>query len=153
VRIYGLLRNAQSVGWKAFAAVATAMAARGVESLRVLWSDVVRTVDENGMALYHFTFDRAKKATSNSKECETTICVCALGVAAIDDYISLFPEKDKEKHKASRFWRRLYDNKKGGVAQATWKAQALGKNTTTKCGQAIATALGLEHPELYTGHC
>jgi hypothetical protein len=131
------------------------MAARGVESLRVLWSDVVRAVDENGIASYHFTFDRAKQATSNSEERETAICVCALGVAAIDDYISLFPTcpKLKEKNKDTRFWRRLYDNKKGGVAQASWKAQALGKNTTTKCGQAIATALGLEHPELYTGHC
>jgi hypothetical protein len=129
------------------------MAARGVESLRVLWSDVVRTVEENGIVSYHFTFDRAKKATSNSEDRETAICVCALGVAAIDDYISLFPIKDKEKHKDTRFWRRLYDNKKGGVAQATWKTQALGKNTTTQCGQAIATALGMEKPELYTGHC
>lgn len=120
------------------------------------FSDLVRVVDEDGVAAYHVSFARAKQMTSNTTDGDLAILKCPLGVKAVDTYLALFPPKTASlpENRSSKLWRRLAANSYGlGKVTVTWRAQAIGKGTTKKFGFQIATALKLPNPEAYTGHC
>jgi hypothetical protein len=144
--------TAQNLVIKAYAAVGTAIAGRGKEICALLFGDVVRVVDEDGIPAYHITYDRSKMRTSNSTERDIAILKCCLGVQATDRYLALFPAKTRKDNLTSRLWRRCTQSPRGGIS-SSWKAQSIGVNTCKNFGYVIAAALGLDNPKSFTGHC
>jgi hypothetical protein len=149
VSLLQLPRTKDSILWKAVAYIGNCFAARGGELMSLTWKDVRRCIDSvSKEPCYKIAYRRLKKCTSNSTDTEWALLSCPLGVGAVDDYISCFPDMTSRVSEARRFWLRLTQT--GEVISGTANAQHIGKNVLNKIGCSIAAALSLPQPELCT---
>mmetsp|Transcript_17937 Transcript_17937/g.39768 ORF Transcript_17937/g.39768 Transcript_17937/m.39768 type:complete len:266 (+) Transcript_17937:988-1785(+) len=151
VALIALLRNKDTVLFKAVAMIGNCFAARGGELMTLKWGDVKRCVDAATQKVtVQIAYHRLKKNTSNSTDVEWALLNCKEGVKAVDDYIGCFPPMTSPANLARNFWLRL--NQSGVKVKATSNAANIGRNIMSKIGCSIAVLLELENPAKYTGH-
>lgn len=130
---------------KAAAVLATGFAARTCEVIAVKFEDVLKTTDrESGEERYIVEHMRAK--TTGVPVKMRALISGALEVSILNQYISCFPLRDR----TGRFFRVL---KYGADSTIVGTFKVVGKNTFSDTAKRIARLLGLDQPDLYTGHC
>lgn len=140
--------NAENLVIKAYAVVAIAFAARGVEALMLTWERVTRLTDNStGETNYRLLYERVKPQDEPDTEAYALIAG-EIEVQILDAYSACFNEKMKTEAEG-RFFRKL--SMARNALHAT--KMKLGKNLAFNYGKRVASILGLVQPDKYTGHC
>ena len=126
---------------KVYAVIAISFAARGIEATSVNFENVTRSIQiSTGETQIKVTYLRTK--TKGVPETIYTLITGATEVKIINEYEQCYRKEERK------------NMLKYGVDETRimGTAKNIGHNTTAKTGIRIANRLGLENPELYTGH-
>lgn len=127
---------------KVYAVIAISFAARGIE---VNFEDVSRPIQiSTGETQIKVTYLRTK--TKGVPETTYTLITGAIEIKIINEYEQCYRKEERK----GRYFRMLKYGVDGRRIMGT--AKNIGHNTAAKTGIRIANRLGLENPELYTGH-
>lgn len=142
---YNLPNTPENLVDKVYAVIAISFAARGIEVTSVDFENVTKSIQiSTGETQIKVTYLRTK--TKGIPVTEYTLITGATEVKIIEEYENCFQKVDKK----GRYFRMLKYGIDGNKIMGT--AKNIGHNTTAKTGIRIANRLGLNNPELYTGH-
>ena len=142
---YNMPNTPKNLVDKVYAVIAIMFAARGIEATSVTFEDVTRSIQiSTGDTQIKVTYLRTK--TKGVPETTYTLITEATEVKIINEYEQCYRKEERK----GRYFRMLKYGVDGTRIMGT--AKNIGHNTTVKTGIRIANRLGLENPELYTGH-
>ena len=142
---YNMPNTPENLVDKVYAVIAISFAARGIEVTSVNFENVTKSIQiSTGETQIKVTYLRTK--TKGVPETTYTLITWATEVRIINEYEHCYRTEDRK----GRYFRMLKYGVDGTRIMGT--AKNIGHNTTAKTGIRIANRLGLENPELYTGH-
>ena len=142
---YQMPSTPENLADKVYAVIAISFAGRGVEVAAVNFKNITETV-ETATGEKHIKVTYIRSKTRGVPEQSFTLITGATEVRIITEYEQCF----KKEERSGRYFRMLRYGIDGTKIIGT--GRNIGHNTTAKAGIRIATRLGLENPELYTGH-
>ena len=144
-RYYNMPHTPDNLGDMAYSVVGLSFGGRGAEIIKVQFEDVTRTVNpDTGETKILIKYQRTKQA--GVPEMSEAMITGKLEVDILIAYESKFPKTER----TGRYFRKLIATSDGLGIKGT--KINIGHNVTAKTGVRIATKLGLNNPELYTGH-
>jgi hypothetical protein len=142
---YDMINTPENLVDKIYAVMAMSFAARGVESSAITWNNVTKSIQvDTGETQIKVTYLRTKQ--KGIPEQSYTLITGEIEVRILNEYQQCFKPADRN----GRYFRVLKYGADGTTIIGMNKN--IGHNTTAKAGIRIATRLGLEDPELCTGH-
>ena len=142
---YQMPSTPENLADKVYAVIAISFAGRGVEVAAVNFENITQSVAiPTGERQIKVSYLRKK--TRGVPEQSYTLITGATEVSIINEYEQCFKKEERN----GRYFRTLKYGMDGTKILGT--GRNIGHNTTAKAGIRIATRLGLQEPELYTGH-
>ena len=142
---YRMSSTPENLADKVYAVIAISFAGRGVEVAAVNIKNITQTT-ETATEKKHIKVTYIRSKTRGVPEQSYTLITGSTEVRIINEYEQCFKREERN----GRYFRMLRYGIDG--TQIIRTGRNIGHNATAKAGIRIATRLGLQNPELYTGH-